>query len=254
MIEKRDNLGLVLGGGGARGFAHLGVLKAMEELGIKPDIISGTSCGSIVGAMYASGLSSKECLDFFLKEKLYSLVRPTLSKKGLMVMTGFEAKLENYISAKTFEDLKIPLIITASDINGGVPVHFKEGLLVEKIIASSSVPIVFVPKEIDGIDYVDGGLFMNLPVRPIRDLCKTIIAVEINAIDTHEKVHNMMEMATRSFNLGVEGNTYKDRELADILIVPDNMTRYNMLNMDHAQEIVEKGYKIAKKKLMQLKK
>ena len=124
-------------------------------------------------------------------------------------------------------------------------VHFSEGKLVEKIIASSSVPIVFVPKELNGVDYVDGGLFMNLPVRPIREVCETIIAVEINAVDTHEKVNNMMEMATRSFNLGVEGNTYKDRDVADILIVPSNMTKYNMLNMDHANEIVEKGYRTA---------
>lgn len=254
MTKRKHKLGLVLGGGGARGFAHIGVLMALEELGLKPNIISGTSSGSIVGAMYADGHSPKECLDFFLKEKLYSFVRPTLSKKGLMMMSGFETKLGEFISAKVFSDLSLPLVVTASDINQGVPTHFNSGKLIEKIIASSSVPVVFVPKEIKGIDYVDGGLFMNLPVRPIRDLCDHIIAVEINSIDTHDNVNNMMEMATRSFNLGVENNTYKDRELADILIVPHNMTRFNMLNMDHAEEIVQKGYKSAMKILQDEKK
>ena len=121
MESKKHKLGLVFGGGGARGFAHLGVLKAMEELGLKPDIISGTSCGSIIGAMYADGHTPDECLKFFIKEKLYSLVRPTLSKKGLMIMSGFETKLGDFLSAVSFADLKIPMVITASNINDGVP-------------------------------------------------------------------------------------------------------------------------------------
>lgn len=247
--KKQHRLGLVLGGGGARGFVHIGVLKAMEELGIKPDIISGTSAGSIVGAMAAAGHTAEECLKFFTEEKIYRFIKPTMSKKGILVMKGFEEKLAEFLKVKTFEELSIPLVVTASDINGGKAVHFEKGELIQKIVASSSVPIVFVPCKIDEVDYVDGGLFMNLPVRPIRERCEKVIAVEINSIDTEEKVSNMLEMATRSFNLGVGNNTLIDRNSCDLLIAPQNMTKYNMLNMEHATEICEKGYKTARKLL-----
>ena len=176
----RYRLGLVLSGGGARGFAHIGVVQAMYEAGLRPDIISGTSAGSIVGAMIAAGHTPEECLNFFLG----------------MIMNGMEERLAEFLHVKTFEELKIPLVITASDINGAVPVHFEKGELLPCIIASCSIPVVFTPREIDHVDYVDGGVFMNLPVRPIRKRCEKIIAVEINSIDTSEKITNMIGVWT----------------------------------------------------------
>ena len=159
----RYRLGLVLSGGGARGFAHIGVVQAMYEAGLRPDIISGTSAGSIVGAMIAAGHTPEECLNFFLGKKILHFARPTMSKKGIMIMNGMEERLAEFLHVKTFEELKIPLVITASDINGAVPVHFEKGELLPCIIASCSIPVVFTPREIDHVDYVDGGVFMNLP-------------------------------------------------------------------------------------------
>ena len=158
----RYRLGLVLSGGGARGFAHIGVVQAMYEAGLRPDIISGTSAGSIVGAMIAAGHTPEECLNFFLGKKILHFARPTMSKKGIMIMNGMEERLAEFLHVKTFEELKIPLVITASDINGAVPVHFEKGELLPCIIASCSIPVVFTPREIDHVDYVDGGVFMNL--------------------------------------------------------------------------------------------
>ena len=120
----RYRLGLVLSGGGARGFAHIGVVQAMYEAGLRPDIISGTSAGSIVGAMIAAGHTPEECLNFFLGKKILHFARPTMSKKGIMIMNGMEERLAEFLHVKTFEELKIPLVITASDINGAVPVHY----------------------------------------------------------------------------------------------------------------------------------
>lgn len=248
MEEKYTyKLGLALGGGGARGFAHLGVIKAMNEAGLKPDIISGTSAGSIVGAMIASGHTPEECLDFFLGGKILHFARPTMSKKGILVMNGLEERLKQFLKVQTFEELQIPLIITASDITNAKPIHFDHGALLPCILASSSIPVVFVPQEIDHIEYLDGGIFMNLPVRPIRKKCETIIAVEINSIDTTEKVTNMLGMAARSFHMGIDCNTDIDKSLCDILIAPQNMTKYGMFDLDHIQEIFDEGYKTGRK-------
>lgn len=247
MEKKKYKIGLALGGGGARGFAHLGVIKAMNEYGIQPDIISGTSAGAIVGAMIAAGHTTEECLQFFSDKKIRHFARPTVSKKGILIMSGLEERLTDFLKVKTFEELNIPLVVTASDINGAAPVHFSSGSLIPCIIASSSIPIVFTPKEIDHIDYVDGGIFMNLPVRPIRDICETIIAVEINSIDTNVKITNMLEMATRSFHLGVSSNTDIDKNLCDILIAPRRMTKFSIFDLEHVNDIYEAGYKAAKK-------
>ena len=224
----RYRLGLVLSGGGARGFAHIGVVQAMYEAGLRPDIISGTSAGSIVGAMIAAGHTPEECLNFFLGKKILHFARPTMSKKGIMIMNGMEERLAEFLHVKTFEELKIPLVITASDSNGAVPVHF-------------------TPREIDHVDYVDGGVFMNLPVRPIRKRCEKIIAVEINSIDTSEKITNMIGMAIRSFHLGLDRNTDIDRNMCDVFISPQNMTKYSMFDLEHIREIYEEGYLTAKR-------
>lgn len=240
-------LGLVLGGGGARGFAHLGVIQALYEAGLKPDIISGTSAGSLIGAMIACGHTPEECLQFFTGKKILQFARPTMSKKGIMTMAGMEEHLAKFLTAKTFEELTTPLVITASDINNAVPIHFEHGELLPCVIASCSIPVVFTPKEIKKIDYVDGGVFMNLPVRPIRKRCEKIIAVEINSIDTSEKITNMLGMAIRSFHLGLDRNTDIDRSMSDIFIAPENLAKYSMFDLDHVHEIYTEGYEVAKR-------
>ena len=121
----RYRLGLVLSGGGARGFAHIGVVQAMYEAGLRPDIISGTSAGSIVGAMIAAGHTPEECLNFFLGKKILHFARPTMSKKGIMIMNGMEERLAEFLHIKTFEELIINLDITASDIIGTVRYHYE---------------------------------------------------------------------------------------------------------------------------------
>lgn len=252
MQDKLYTLGLTLGGGGARGFAHLGVIQALEEAGMHPDIISGTSAGSIIGVMIASGHSPAECLEFFTGKKILNFARPAMSRKGFLTMNNLEEALSDFIGVKTFEELKTPLVVTASDMNNAIPVHFEQGELLPCVIASSSIPVVFVPKEIDGIEYVDGGAFMNLPVRPIRPRCKQVIAVEINSFDTSEKITNMVAMAIRTFHVGLDRNTDIDRSMADIVIAPKGMTQYSVFDLEHIQEIFEEGYTLTKQILSKL--
>ena len=159
--QRPYKLGLALSGGGARGFAHLGVYKAMQELGIKPDIISGTSAGAIAGLVFASGHSAEDGLAFFKNKKLLDFARPLVSKTGIMNMAGMEKKLSEFIHIDTFEKLQIPLVVTATNMNLGIPTHFSTGKVIPCVLASCSIPIVFVPVTINHQQYSDGGVSVS---------------------------------------------------------------------------------------------
>lgn len=129
----RYRLGLVLSGGGARGFAHIGVVQAMYEAGLRP--ISSRAPVPVDCRSHDCRRSyPEECLNFFLGKKIFAFCRPTMSKKGIMIMNGMEERLAEFLHVKTFEELKIPLVITASDINGAVPVHFEKGELLPALL------------------------------------------------------------------------------------------------------------------------
>ena len=120
-------LGLALSGGGARGLAHFGVMQAMNEYGIRPDIISGTSAGAIAGAMLAAERYPEECLRFFVRKKMMHFARFTLSKSGFMSMSKMRNHLQEFLQIQTFDELKIPLVVTATDVTNATSVHFEIG-------------------------------------------------------------------------------------------------------------------------------
>ena len=243
--QRPFKLGLALSGGGARGFAHLGVYKAMQELGIKPDIISGTSAGAIAGVIFASGHSAEEGIDFFKGKKVLDFARPLVSKTGIMHMTGLEKKLSDFIRVKTFEDLQIPLVVTATNMNLGIPTHFNTGEVVPRVLASCAIPIVFVPVTINHHQYSGGGVFMNLPVRPIRDLCDVVIGVHIDPLEPSNHIRSMVHLAERSFHMGILSNMNIDTRLCDIVIVPKHISRYSMFDLNNIDKIVDEGYRQA---------
>ena len=240
--QRPRRVGLALSGGGARGFAHIGVWRAMEELGVRPDIISGTSAGAITGAMFASGYSAAEVMDFFKERKLLDFARPTMSRTGLMSLSGLERHLEEFLKARLMEDLRVPLVITATNLNLGIPVHFREGEIVPRVLASSCVPIVFSPVVIDGTQYVDGGVFMNLPVRPIREECEVVIGVHIDPVEPDSHVKNMLQLAERSFHMGILSNMNEDTRLCDVVIIPKHISQYNMFDLKNMEILYEEGY------------
>lgn len=244
--KRPYRLGLALSGGGARGFAHLGVYKAMQELGIKPDIISGTSAGAIAGVIFASGHSAEEGMAFFKGKKILDFARPLVSKTGIMNMNGLEKRLSEFIQAKTFEDLQIPLVVTATNMNLGIPTHFLSGEVVPRVLASCAIPIVFVPVTIDNHQYSDGGVFMNLPVRPIRDLCDIVIGVHIDPLEPSNHIKSFVHLAERSFHMGILSNMNIDTRLCDVVIVPKHISRYSMFDLNNVEEIAEEGYRQAK--------
>ena len=245
--QKRPyGLGLALSGGGARGFAHLGVYKAMQELGIKPDIISGTSAGAIAGVMFAAGRTAEESVTFFKGRKLLDFARPLVSTTGIMHMSGMGKRLSEFIGVKTFEELQIPLVVTATNMNLGIPTHFNSGEVIPRVLASCAIPIVFTPVVIDNHQYSDGGVFMNFPVRPIRDLCDVVIGVHIDPLEPSNHIKSIVHLAERSFHMGILSNMSIDTRLCDVVIVPKHISRYSMFDLNNVEKIMEEGYNQAK--------
>lgn len=235
-------LGLTLSGGGAKGFAHLGVLQALNEKGLYPEIISGTSAGAFAGVLYADGHSPQEILSFFQKKVFREFAEFTIPHGGFFKSDRFRSFLKKHLRAKTFEDLKVPLYVTATDIEHGESKTFTSGSLIPAVIASCSVPIIFRPVEINDHYYVDGGLFKNFPVSTIRRECNKIIGVNVSPITKAEFRSSIKYIAERSFHYMSGSNTLLDRNLCDYLIESSLLSKYSMFDLDHVDEIYQAGY------------
>lgn len=243
--NKIYNLGVALSGGGSKGFAHLGVLQAMEEKGLRPDAISGTSAGAFAGVLYADGHSPKEILTFFQNKAFREFAEITIPKAGFFKNTRFSDFLKNHLKARTFEELKTPLYVVTTDIEQGESRVFSSGTLIPTIIASCTVPIIFTPVQIDGRHYVDGGLFKNFPVSVIRKKCNKLIGVNVSPLTISEYKDSIKYIAERSFHYMSTSNTLLDRNLCDYLIESCQLSKYSMFDLDHVEEIYELGYTMA---------
>jgi NTE family protein len=238
-------IGLALGGGGARGFAHIGVLRALEEMGIKPDVISGTSAGSIIAALYADGYAPQHIIRLFSELDVKELVDVTIPRNSLLKMDKFIHFIDKRLHSKRIEDLKIPTYIVATDFDNGKSVAFDKGDLAIRIAASCSIPIVFPPIAIDGIHYVDGGVMRNLPVTPIRDLCDVVIGINVSPMQHEQYENNLLSITNRAYNFLSCGNVFPDIALCDILIENEDISGYNVFDIDEQEKIEELGYQKA---------
>jgi NTE family protein len=248
--RKKYDLGLVLSGGGARGYAHAGVIQALEERGLRPDVVSGVSAGAIVGAMYADGHSVEEMFGIFKEEENFrKLVKLTMPQRGLFKVEGLEKKLKGILKSELIEELDIKLIITATNISSARAEYFETGELIPRILASAAIPILFQPVEIRGDTYVDGGMVDNFPVGPIREQCKKVIGVSLNPIDEEKDFPNLWSIAERTFRITVSSRIEGKLDLCDIVIQPDELGAYGLLQTGKGREMFELGYEAAKKAL-----
>ncbi len=248
-------IGIALSGGGTRGVVHIGVLKALEENGIFPTIISGTSAGSIVGAMYAQGYTPAEILSIASERSLLWMFSLRLPTKGFVRHTFLRKMLRRYISANNFEDLKKPLYVAVSNLNSGKAEIKCTGPLHDVIVASASIPVLYEPIRIEGNWYADGGLLMNLPVSPIRDLASYIIAVNLIPRKEllSEEVNTISGVASRCFNLAAINTIKPELKYCDIVIEPEAIYQYSRFNFTNIREMHEIGYDEAKRLMPQIK-
>ncbi|MBC7864982.1 MAG: patatin-like phospholipase family protein [Bacteroidia bacterium] len=245
-VKKKYKYGLALSGGGARGFAHLGVLQAFNEAGIFPEVISGTSSGAIAAAMYCDGKAPKEILEIVAKNDLNGKINLLMLMKGLMKHDNLKKVLQAQLKNKHFEDLRIPLFVNATDFYKGEEKVFSSGTLTDKIIASSSVPLIYEPTYIDGIPYVDGGLTNNLCVAPVRPLCEILIGVNVNPVKPWKDKSSLTDNLDRSLYMALRPNILKQKESCDIYIEPEELSKYYLFDSKKIHEIFKVGYEHTK--------
>ena len=250
-------IGLVLSGGGARGFAHLGLLEVLDELQIEISAISGVSAGAIFGALYASGKTPDEVLTLAKNNSYFGFSNLLWRKEGIFSLEAIRKALLENIPHDSFEALKIPLFINATDFLNNKIIFFSKGQLINRIIASASVPVVFEPVISENTKLVDGGLLNNFPVEPLVSICDKIIGSHVNKLDNVTDINFRFSKAAiieRSFHLAVANSVYMKSNQCDIFIEPE-LDRFGLINLKDAAEIFEIGYKTSleqKEKLITL--
>lgn len=238
-------LGLALSGGSIKGFAHLGVLKRMGELGLQPEIIAGTSAGSLMGALYADGYQPEEILELFDDRGFTTMTRLKPLGGGVFDTSKFESFLRSHLRHERIEDLPLPMRIVATDLDGGKQHIFTEGPLAKCITASCSIPVLFNPTEIEGTSYIDGGIFRNFPASVLRPDCDLVLGVHLNPAQPSEYKQTIMSVAERSWQLIFRQNAQYDRQLCDIIIEPQEAIDVAMFDVTSSRVIMQLGYDLA---------
>ncbi len=280
-LKKRPTVGLVLSGGGAKGFAHIGVLEYMEKAGIKPDYIAGTSMGSVIGALYSLGYSAREIkklvysenwdfiisnavkytnmsmdakndagkyfIEFSLKKNKFKLPMALIEGQHIMELINHYTAWQSY-RINDFTKLPIPFFCVAINLETGKLKVFKEGYLPDAIRASTAIPSVFTPKIIDGIPYIDGGLKNNFPVNLMKKMFHPDIIIGSFVgfkPKPKEQLNTLTNILTQSMFFNAFQLLEKNKKECDILIEP-KIDKYNTFSFDNYREIIETGEKAAK--------
>ena len=236
-------IGIVLSGGGARGIAHLGVLKALKEFGVKLSMISGTSAGAVAGALFASGMEPEAVLDRIRAGRLIRNLRPSWQTSGLFSLDVLQRLVAETIPDDNFSSLSMPLTVAATNLGTGTIRYFSEGRLTLPLMASCCIPVVFSPVVIDGERYVDGGVLNNLPVEPLVGKCDFIIGSHCNPVSGTFSGKTMKSVAERSFLLGVGFNTRASRGHCNVFIEPPALDRFSAADFTSARDIFDAGYR-----------
>ena len=254
-MDVNQEIGLVLSGGGARGIAHIGVLKALDELNIHPTVISGTSAGSIIGVLYAMGLSSKEMIDFVGYSSLWKFFRFEWSAGGLSNLNYLRERLIQIGIPPNFEDLQKKLYVTTTNLTKGKTEIFHEGPLLDTILASCSIPLVFKPVIINGDRYADGGILNNLPASAIISKAQRILGVNVIPLsaDEDKDYQSSVQVAQRCFELFMNANTQPELIACDFVIEPKVQDFY-LFSLPKFNLIHDIGYKTTMANAEQIKK
>ena len=218
---RPPRIGLALGGGAARGFAHIGVIQVLEEAGIKPDLVVGTSAGSLVAALYAAGRPGAELARVALAMDESAITDWSFPGRGLIRGEALARYVREQTGGKTIEQLALPLGIVATDLDSGLPMLFQRGDVGMAVRASSAVPAVFQPVKIGSREYVDGGLVSPVPVRFARQMgAELVIAVDISSPPDGNATGDPFQMLLQTF--AIMGKSINQFELkdADIVVRP----------------------------------
>jgi NTE family protein len=252
IFNKKKKIGLALGGGAVLGAAHIGVLKAIEEQKISINCIAGTSAGALVAALFAFGKSSDEIEKIAMDLDWFEISELSLSKYGLLSNKRLGKIITDNIGDVKFGDAGIPLAMVATDIATGKKVVLKKGKVEEAVMASTCIPGIFSPVEINKKMLVDGGIVDNVPVSVLKELgAGYLIGVDLYAEHTQQKPGNIIEIILNTYNFVLMNATKLQTGDADLLIKPD-LSKFNMVDPEQVPDLIKKGYAEAKKALKKL--
>jgi NTE family protein len=241
-VSSKKKIGIALSGGGARGIAHLGVLKALNEAGIYPNRVSGTSAGAIVGSLYCHGYTPDEIFQIIKETKYFKFLRPAISLVGILKMEILESLYSRYLGNNDFSKLKTPLTVVATDICKGKVVYFSEGEIIKPVMASSCIPGMFDPILIDGSYYVDGGILNNLPIEPLEGVSDIVIGVNCNHLPEQTNIRNIKNLIERTIILSMNYHAYSRRGKCDFFIEPSGLAQFGAFDIKKAEDIFATGY------------
>lgn len=243
-------IALVLGSGGARGYAHIGVIEVLEQHGIRPDFIVGTSAGSIVGSVYASGKTAAELREIALQLKANDIRDVDLSLKGFFNGQKIEDYINQQVRGMPLQQLKIPMYVVATELKNGKQTVFNYGNTGQAVRASVSIPSMFKPTKIGEIEYVDGGLVSPVPVQVARDLgADIVIAVDILAQPVHTETSNVWGLFNQNINIMQGRLAATELKSADIVIQPDLREKAHIFDVKGREITIQAGVDAAQAKL-----
>ncbi|MDR0744121.1 MAG: patatin-like phospholipase family protein, partial [Tannerella sp.] len=219
--------------------------KLLDECGLRPDVIAGTSAGALIGTLYADGYRPDEIMALFTGHEFSEFASVQIPKMGLFDSSKFHRYIRKVIRAKKMEELRIPVIVMTTDLDKGKAHAFTKGEIPDIITASCSVPIMFNPVNINGTHFVDGGLFHNFPVSIIRNECEAVIGSNVSPVVPEKYNKTLVGIAERSYHYLFRANTEKDREICDILIETEEFGKYKMFDLKNVELIVDIGYRAA---------
>jgi NTE family protein len=248
-------IGVALGGGFARGIAHIGVLKVLEQENIPVRVICGTSVGALIGACYCSGLSAAEMKEVASKTRFTSFARWTLSRCGFASNDRMIEYLSRTLKCQTFEELRVPLGVTATDFNTGEPVVFHAGSIIDPVRASCAYPGMFLPVEIGGRYLVDGMLSHPVPTRPVREMgADRVIAVHLKGTWSNGgPPRHLFDVIGQSFAIAQDAMAPAWRGAADLVVEPE-VAGFAYDDFKRAGDLISVGEAAMRKALPEVRK
>lgn len=244
--NKKPIIALVLGSGGARGYAHIGVIETLEQHGIKPDLIVGTSAGSIVGSIYASGKSADQLRKIALDMKVGDVRDFKIGLKGFFDGRKVEDYVNKQVGQIPLEKMKIPMYVVATELKNGGKTIFNHGNTGQAVRASVSIPSMFIPTMIRGKEYVDGGLVSPVPVKIAKELgADVVIAVDILAQPSNTETTNVWGLFNQNINIMQNKLAEEELKEADIVIQPDLREKAHIFDVKGRQDTIQAGVEAA---------
>ena len=244
MARRRRSFGLALGGGAARGIAHIGVLKALGELGLRADHVAGTSAGSIVGALYAGGYSSGDIAEIVRTVDWNDLVQPCLPRLGLVRADKLERRVDELLGGRSFDELDVPFAAVAVDLVSGTEVVLREGNVAAAVRASCSIPGIFEPVVVGSRVLVDGGVLNDVPADVALSMgADCVLAVDLNSDMLSPRVpESVFQVIIASFAVLARARHQQALQEPGVITVAPSLSEYPHHNMKPVDQLIDAGF------------